>query len=87
MNKGDKSMVIKNKKIVFINGTVLMPLIIKKRAIIYHNGKKTITPAVVAVKKISKNSIIFETHNYIYHIIPQAISEAMIIDARLPVCA
>jgi len=80
-------MFIRNKKVIFINGMVLMPLIVKKRAVIYHDGGKTITKVVVAVKKISKNSIVFETHDSIYHIVPQVIPEAMIIDTRLPVCA
>jgi len=75
------------KKVIFINGTVLMPLRIKKCAIIYHNGRKTITPAVISVKKVSKKIIIFETLNAIYCVIPELAPKTRFIDAPVPVCA
>ena len=76
------------KRVIFISGKVSMPLTIKKCAVIYHvNGKKTVTPAVMAVKKISGRLIVFETQELMYYVVPQFVPETMIMDERIPVCA
>jgi hypothetical protein len=60
----------KKKKVVFITGRVSMPLRVRENAAVYHSdGRRTITPMVTAVRKVSKNLIVFETHTRIYCVV------------------
>jgi len=76
------------KRIIFTSGKVSMPLKINRCAVIYHlNGGKTITPAVVSVKKVTNKLVVFETQEFMYYVVPQFVPATMIIDESVPVCA
>jgi hypothetical protein len=77
------------KRVIFRRGKVAMPLSINANATIYHmDGTKTVTPAVVAVKKTTKKLIVFETQeDYIYYVVPQFVPATKVINKNIPVCA
>ena len=75
------------KKVVSLNGTVLMPLKIKERAIIYYNGGKITTSVVVSIKEVSKDLIVFETLNSVYCVAPESVAETRVMDEKVLVCA
>ena len=54
------------KKTVFINGSVHLPLKVGTRAIIYHNGGSTWTSTVLAIHRLAEDLIVFETRNSTY---------------------
>jgi hypothetical protein len=56
----------KNKKVVFINGTLLLPLKIGARATIFKDDEIIRTSTVEAIKQVTQNNITFETQNSIY---------------------
>jgi len=56
----------KNKKVVSIEGTVLLPLKIGNHATIFVGEKVIRTSAVAAIKQVTRDSIIFETQNSVY---------------------
>ncbi len=77
-----------NKKCVFIRGTVVMPLVVNQRAIIYHGGSCTRTSPVVSVKEVTQKYILFETQNSIYCVVPVPASEMAVESAyAVPDCA
>jgi hypothetical protein len=75
------------KKIVSLNGAVMMPLKTKEKAIIYFDGGKIKTSLVVSIIAVSKNLIVFETLDSIYRVIPEFVPEIIVMDATIPVCA
>ena len=75
------------KRVVSLNGTVVMPLKTKEKAVIYFDGGTIKTSLVVAIKEVSKDLIVFETLNSIYRVIPEFVPEIKVMDVTIPVCA
>lgn len=63
------------KKYVFMNGEVMLPLVVNQRAIIHSKNGWLHTSAVVSVKEISRRFVVFETQNSIYCVSPEPVSE------------
>lgn len=64
-----------DKKYVFMNGEVMLPLVVGKRAMIRSKNGSTWTSSVVSVKEISRRFVVFETQNSIYCVSPEPVSE------------
>lgn len=63
------------KKRVFLNGEVMLPLVVNQRAMIHSKKGWVHTSAVVSVKEISRRFVVFETLNSIYCVSPEPVSE------------
>ncbi len=59
-------MVNVKKKVVFLNGSVQLPLKTGARATVYHHGEIIQTSIVTAIKQVAENFIIFETQSSTY---------------------
>lgn len=65
----------KNKKRIFMNGEVMLPLVVGQRAMIYCKNDWVYTSAVVSVREISRRFVVFETLNSVYCVSPEPVSE------------
>ena len=71
---------IKDKKVTTLSGWFHSPLRVGERAIISGvNGFSILTSPILTILEVSKDSVIFETENTIYHLvlIPETVSEVM----------
>lgn len=64
-----------SKKFTTISGTLLLPLCIGCRAVIFHEGGYIRTSRVVAVHSIEPDDIRFETKNTHYRLLPAPVSQ------------
>ena len=78
MKEGKK---MDSKKHTTMSGTLLLPLCVGNRAIIFHDGGCTSTSVVVAIHSLQPGDIRFETKNTHYRLLLNPTSEAA--DARL----
>jgi len=56
------------KKNIFINGDVRLPLKVGSRAVIDQKSEAICTSTVTAIHMINDTTLIFETKNSIYHV-------------------
>ena len=70
-----------SKKHTTMSGTLLLPLCVGNRAIIFHDGGCTSTSVVVAIHSLQPGDIRFETKNTHYRLLRNPMSEA--VDTRL----
>lgn len=63
------------KKYVFMNGEVMLPLVVNQRAMIRCQNGWVHTSTVISVKEISRRFVVFETQNSIYCVTPESAPE------------
>lgn len=70
---------VKDKQITTLSGWFHSPLRVGERAIISGVGFSILTSPILTILEVSKDSVIFETENTIYHLvlIPETVSEVM----------
>ena len=71
---------VKDKQITTLSAWFHSPLRVGERAIISGvNGFSILTSPILTILEVSKDSVIFETENTIYHLvlIPETVSEVM----------
>lgn len=71
---------MKDKQITTLSGWFHSPLRVGERAIISGvNGFSILTSPILTIWEVSKDSVIFEAENTIYHLVltPETISEVM----------
>ena len=59
-----------NKKITFLQGDIMFPLIAGQRAAIQSNGETILTSRVAAIREVREDRIIIETQNTVYIVAP-----------------
>ena len=67
---------MEGKKFATMSGSLLFPLCVGNRAIIFHDGVCTPTSAVVAIHSVVPGDIRFETKNTHYRLLLNPMSEA-----------
>jgi len=83
-------MMIFDKKVIMINGSVQLPLKIGTRATVYqHDGEMMLTSTVAAIKQVGEDFIVFETRNSTYCVAPHFAPEpaSMALSTVSAVCA
>lgn len=71
---------IKDKKVTTLCGRFYSPLRVGERGIISGiNGSSILTSLILSILEVSKDSIVFETENTIYHLVltPETVSEVI----------
>lgn len=73
---------MKEKKTATLSGTLMYPLEVGCRALIFHNGRITRTSRVVAIHEKNCEEIRFETMNTVYRLLlgptPQAAEQQVL---------
>ena len=73
MKEGKK---MDSKKYTTMSGTLLLPLCVGNRAIIFHDGGCTSTSVVVAIHSLQPGDIRFETKNTHYRLLLNPMGQA-----------
>ena len=79
----------KDKKSIYLNGSLLRPLTVGQGAIVHAGGMVYHTSRVVAIQEQSEESIRFETLNSFYHLStsPFPLAAVSPLPVRLAACA
>ena len=59
------------KKMIYLQGTLLAPLVVGGCALISHNSRVIRTSRIVAIHEVSGQHVSFETLNSFYHVKPE----------------
>lgn len=71
---------VKNKQVTTLSGWFYAPLRVGERGIVSGvNGFSILTSPILTILEVSKDSIVFETENTIYHLVStsETVSEVM----------
>ncbi|RFZ77604.1 hypothetical protein DS742_17465 [Lacrimispora amygdalina] len=79
----------KQKKEIYMNGSLLRPIAIGQSALIQTDGKVYHTSRVQAIHEQTEESILFETLNSLYHLsmLPFPLAAISPLPVRLAACA
>jgi len=75
------------KKVVFLSGSIQLPLKVGEMALMFHNGLPIRTSVVMAIQQISDDLIVFETRNSTYCVAPKIPFAQSVFIAQSAVCA
>ena len=69
------------KKVIYLQGRLLTPLIVGNCAYISHSGQVIRTSRIVAIREVSGRHISFETLNSVYCVEPAPVSASITMPA------